>query len=269
MQRQQTFVPNQNNTPPDGDDHEESGGQWAIFDGTQAASSSKDFDRAIEDGGRSRPGTSVAAVRDEPANQQLPHAHEEILPAPENGPSVASEASVTLLPTETQEASDINNVPNFSFQIAGCLCVQGEQIPQVETSTFEDFLRYTNSTAEQSSSTQTGHYFALVLEATQVYLFSRPLLSFNNQRVPFPQNSTGILDQSQNARLIRPVMVAAHNQDSSSRYQQSKIQVSHRRQRFLCHEMHSQQGSVKSHASFKKTEAGIFQYFRICVCLCV
>ena len=90
MQRRQVFKPNQNDTPPDGDDREESGGQWAIFDGTQAASSSRDFDRAIEDGGRSRPGTSVAAVMDEPANKQLPHAPEGILPAPRSGPSAAT-----------------------------------------------------------------------------------------------------------------------------------------------------------------------------------
>ena len=95
----------------DGDDDKHSSKQTANHGGPRTALKSN----------------KVAAVRDGPANQQLPLAHEEILPALENGPSVASEASETLLPTKTQEASDVNNEFNFSLQIAGCLCVQGEQ----------------------------------------------------------------------------------------------------------------------------------------------
>ena len=254
MQRQQTFGPNQNKIPSDGDYNKKSDGQTASLGRPQTALKS----------------SKVTEVRDEPANQQLPHAQEEMPPAPKNGLSDANEASEALKTTETQEASEVNNVPYFSFQIAGCLCVQGEQILQVETSAFEDFLRYTNPTAEQCSSTQTSHYFALVPEALKsIFSHARCCLS-TISGLPFAKTLLWYWTKSQTTNLFCPGMVTARNQDSSSRSQQPKIHFNYRCHRFLCYEMHSQQGSVKSWQSMKKTKANIVLLnYLMCLFMCV
>ena len=170
MQRQQTFGPNQNKIPSDSD-NKKSDGQTASLGGPQTA-----LDSSV-----------VTAVRDEPANQQLPHVQEEIPPAPKNGLSAASKAEVALLQTETQEASDVNNVHNFSFQIAGRLCVQGEQIPQVETPAFEVLLRYTN----RSRAVQQHTNWSLLLPCTR----SHSGKSFLTPAAVF-QQSAGLLSSN-------------------------------------------------------------------------